>query len=217
LTPLRDIYLQRPAKPGAASFLRRFGRHAGSSFAYVLGFLLVAAALTWLQAAWFHRANLPATELVTCLLAVVVIWYVEFHRVGTKRRRAGVATKQLVMQPLHDLRFDDGSQTDFIATGVFATAHGLIVAIDPKRSLLRVIAFAADRNRRVDWLCALPDNTDLDVAPHTSPRQPSRPVPSLIFSEEQEDGFKVIAWPLAPESVETARELVAELRAQRGA
>lgn len=217
LTPLRELYLQQPGKPGAATFLRRFGRHLGSSFAYVFGFLLIAATLTWVQATWFHRANLPATELVTCLLAVVVVWYVEFHRAGAKRRRAGIAAGQLAMQPLHDLRFDDGNQTDFIPAGTVTIANGLIVAIDPTRALLRVIAFPHDRDRRVDWLCQLADNTDLDVGPHAPRNRPNQAVSSLIFSEEQEDGFKVIAWPLAPDSVETARELVAELRTKRAA
>src|SRR6202007_2220683 len=62
LKPAREIWLQRRVKPGAALARNRLLRRIGRNLGYLLGFLVLAAGVTLLQAALFRRADLLVTE-----------------------------------------------------------------------------------------------------------------------------------------------------------
>jgi hypothetical protein len=212
LTPAREIWLRRPTRPSTAHLLRRLGRN----IAYLLGFILLAAGTTLLQQKLFHHANLMTTEMITCLLAVIVIWYVEFYLARRQREQRIAGLMMSLGNTLQGLSFSDGSTGDFKPAGVIRSTGRMLLAVDPAHLLLRVVALANQPQPQVDWIFALPDNIELDVASHSRTGRPAQAVPSLIFSDEQDAGFRVIAWPLAPDSVATAERLVAQIRSKRG-
>lgn len=216
----REAWLRAPVDDKAARS-RHTVQRALRNVGYLVFFIAVAAAVTWLQTLLLQRANLIVTEMITCLLAVVVIWYIEFHREKLRREAELAALMAAAGETLRNLSFSDGGTGDFQPAGVIRTTGQFIVAVDPKRQLLRVITLVKPPLQPIDWVFALPNKLELDVALHPGSHQarrggPSQPARlSLVFSEEQEDGFRTVAWPLAAESIPTAEQEVAALRANR--
>lgn len=205
----REVILRRPSK---WSFANRKWREAKSGAFY---FLLAGVALIigLLAPAGLHvRGDIVYSMLIGLAAVAPVWWYAEFRRAPRKRRERQSATVEAARRELPKITFNDGTTDRFKPTDVFRSENDIVIAIDVDRMLVRTISHAEWPEEGIDWIYELPGNMDVDVADYPSRSHKSRNVPSLIFSSEDEDGFHVTGFALAPECVAPARALVAQLK-----
>jgi hypothetical protein len=164
---------------------------------------------------YFPRVDKFAVLIGFLILAGYVVWKIEGYRTEKRRGRLLAAAKKAAGETLRGFTFNDGSRGSFTPAGVIQSSNGLVIAIDAKQALVRLIRTGLYPGLGHDWIHELPATMDVDVADHPSCSKKGKPVPSLIFSSEEEDGFKVTAFELAADSVATAKAAVAKLRTQR--
>lgn len=200
--------MQRPQKRAELRHLTRDFLVQVTYLVVVVGLLIGLLALKerylpWLD--WF------AVTIAYAFLGSYAVWAIEGYRTRARERGLIAAARAAANETLHDFTFNDGSKGSFEPAGVLQAGTGLIIAIDAHHALVRFIRTGRYPGLGHDWIYELPPNQDVDVASHPSRRGKGEPVPSLVFSSEEEDGFHVTGFALASESTAPARALVAQL------
>lgn len=208
----REVILRRSSR---WSFANRKWREAKSGAFY---FLLAGIALV-IGLSMTAGLHMPGGIVFSVLIGLVAVtpawWYAEFRHAPRMRWKRQRATVDAARQELPVIAFNDGSTDRFKATDVLRGDTNIVIAIDVDRMLVRLISNAEWPDEGIDWIHEIPGNMDVDVTDYPRRFHKGKKVPSLLFSSEEEDGFHVTGFALAPESVAPARTLVANLKRRR--
>jgi len=208
----REVILRRSSKWSFAS--QKWREAKSGAFCFLLAG--IATLIGLLATAGLHvPGGIVCGMLIGVAAVAPVWWYSEFRRAPRLRRQRQMATVEATRLELPAITFNDGSTDRFRPTDVLRSEKDIVIAIDAHRMLVRMITHAEWPDEGIDWVYELPNNMDIDVADYPRRFRKGKKVPSLIFSSEEEDGFQVTGFALAPESIAPARALVAQLKRQR--
>ena len=132
---VREAYLKRPLP----SLKSRLLRHLGE---FIVNVLVAASLLGALYGSmWILDTRTPFAGwiglAITAALFVAASWWDWTWRGRKQAQRQQVALQTFAKAPLHGIRFDDGSVSDFTPDGFIQLRGGSLMAFDMRHRLFR--------------------------------------------------------------------------------